>query len=174
MPADPERPGQREVRHTLSEPRCVVCVKPRSFALHGTGEGQHRFDNIGPSLRVLVVPVAGPVQVRTVRRDADVFRDLIGAGWLESLASVAGTWSCWIDEDRERKALPVNPRATELAVMNGWQRRPAEFISGDAFFAGPPNADGESTQLPLFLIARARAAFGIEVIPEIDSTDAPT
>jgi hypothetical protein len=110
-------------------------------------------------IKVLVVPVdvTEPVSYTEVVPRLDPMRELVGGGYLEVIGSMSHlgvSWCAYCDEEGKLKGLPINQRATHLAKGLGWLTD--DVLCGPVFFAGPPDGDGEDTDVPDQLIAVAR------------------
>lgn len=120
------------------------------------------------TIRILYVPVndALPVVTKTVTRDYETFRALVGNGWLEVTAPLDNAWTLWVDEDGISKDLPLNHRATRFAHASGWNAPTDYHILGPAFFTGPADGQGETLAVPESLIATAEAFFSGDYVSE--------
>lgn len=81
--------------------------------------------------------------------DPDEIGDILG-GWLEVIAPSSdphGDWNAFCDEEGKLKGLPLNAQATTLLTGMGWRRMGGDFLVGTVVLVGPPNGQGESTDL---------------------------
>lgn len=100
-----------------------------------------------------------PCELVRVRSSAAAFSDAIGGGLLDEVAFDRGgcpPYSAYLDEDRDRKRLPVNARAEALSVWLGWPERcePVRW-EGDVLIAGM-GEHGEDRDVPGVVLDAAR------------------
>ena len=91
--------------------------------------------------RWATVAVDGTVTIRTDRGEYEKYRGFIG-GWLEGVPTT-GQVTIYCDEEGKIKGLPVNPVATAFVAPFL-----ADIIVGPVLFMGPPDEEGEETDIP--------------------------
>ena len=101
------------------------------------------------TVRVMLVPVDGPVQVLAVEPDPEVFGALLdGAGRLQGQMPPSRTWQALVDEDAQTAGPSgghaANLRAGGLAQASGWASR--EILYGPVLFVGVTR-DAEGLEL---------------------------
>lgn len=99
--------------------------------------------------KVLVVPVEGRPRVAQIKPTLSVWQALLNGGYLEAIHGEG--WSAYCDEEGKLKSLPPNRTATVLARMFGWHT--PDVLCGPVVFFGPPDKDGDETDVPDFLTA---------------------
>jgi hypothetical protein len=105
-------------------------------------------------IRALVITTVETVQadVRDIEPSLDGFQAIVG-GWLEGIGG--DDWRGYCDEEGKIKGLPVNVRATRLARLFGWPS--GDLLCGPVVFVGPPDEEGEDTDLPGLVEVVARS-----------------
>lgn len=102
------------------------------------------------TINVVFIPadLTLPVEVRELSPHLGSMQQLIG-GHLEVLSLYEPEATLYLDEEGKLKRRPLNQRATELVQRHSPLR---EFIVGDCFISGPPDADGDETSVPAFYV----------------------
>ncbi len=100
-----------------------------------------------------------PCELVRVKSSAAAFSDAIGGGLLDEVTFDRGgpqPYTAYLDEDRDRKRLPENPRARMLSVWLGWPERgePVRW-EGDVLIAGMGD-HGEDRDVPGSVLDAAR------------------
>jgi hypothetical protein len=103
----------------------------------------------------LVVYPDGYAAVRAVDGSLESWRECIGGGWLEAISGPG--WCAFVDEEGKLKDLPPNLPADALARELGWLGAPWDILAGPVVFAGPPDDNGDTTTVPIGLVALAFA-----------------
>lgn len=100
------------------------------------------------SIRVLVIPVDGPVRVEVVKEASDMNR-LLDGGDLEHIR-IAEDAGAYVDEYGIDKQLEFNERATYLCTVEHVGLMPGDFIKGTMvlFGCGNPMEDADEQDVP--------------------------
>lgn len=103
------------------------------------------------SRRVLVIQPDGTASIRQVADwPLEPLRALLGGGWVETINGDAfGGWSAYLDEKGElEEGLDANWVAIMFAVRLGWYEYAGGYLAGPVVFLGPPDSEGDDTDLP--------------------------
>jgi hypothetical protein len=102
-------------------------------------------------LRVLIVRPSGHLELMLWERSNLLrsFQASVG-GYIEAIGGPG--WSAYCNEEGKLQNLPFNPQAQLLAEGHGWTPLPFDTLVGTVVFVGPPDSDGEDTDVPDFLV----------------------
>lgn len=100
-------------------------------------------------ITVLFIPAdeSRPIETREIIPDLDGLKSLVG-GYLEVVGLTNPLATMYVDMDGKSKGLPVNARATFLGISQNHML--GDFIVGDVFICGVPDAGGIDTDCPPF------------------------
>lgn len=90
------------------------------------------------NIRVLVIPVDGPVRLETVEAGSDAFNRLLDGGDLEGIR-IGDNAGAYVDEYGIDKRLEFNERATFLCMKEEVGLLPGDFIKGTMVVFGQGN-----------------------------------
>lgn len=103
----------------------------------------------------------GTFETREGTPDYAALRDGVG-GYIEALRldhPDMGTLLMWLNEEGKLMGLTVNPMATVIAHAFR-SIFPDDFIAGNVVFTGPPDREGETTDIPGGWLTYLRGALG--------------
>lgn len=98
--------------------------------------------------KVLHIPAAPekPMRVLLVVAELEPLQKFVG-GQLEAVLLYEPDAYLYCNEDGRVLRLPLNLRATVLAICHSWRSR-RDYIVGDVIVAGPADDDGNDTSVP--------------------------
>jgi len=115
-------------------------------------------------MKVLRIPVAGPVEIVDVHVDLAWLQAQVGGLieriHVEAVLTDSGRRevdaTVWLNEEGKIIRLPINPRATDFCALTigGWI---FDVICGDVVIVGPPGPEGEETPVQDAVIDIVRA-----------------
>lgn len=111
-------------------------------------------------MRAAIIPAdsTSPVRIEDIKPGYKELQSLVGGSVQVVGIRKLGAWM-YLDEDGKMKpGTEFNPRATKLSVGC---IHPHDFIVGDVVLMGPPNNQGEDTDLPDDAVAALEAEFGV-------------
>ena len=108
-----------------------------------------------PAITVLIVWPNGTWEDRLILPSLTTFQGLVG-GDIELIGGPG--WSAFCNEEGKYQQLPVNPTATRLAMRLGWAPLTGDFLVGPVVFCGPPDGNGDATNVPLDVTAMVGGA----------------
>ncbi len=120
------------------------------------------------AITAVVIPADRQVPLRKEQlepADADAYRRLVG-GYLQVVNLDRPPASMYVNEEGKlTEGLSVNRRATALLWVHNSAFRDADYIVGDAFLVGVPDAEGNDTSVPAELVKLLfeTESYGIEV-----------
>jgi|ERR1035437_10478237 hypothetical protein len=111
--------------------------------------------------KAMYIPVDAPPRV-VEYNGYDELKALVG-GWIEGIGGDVGgsgthVWSGYVDEEGKIKGLPVNDEATIFAGATGWYGAGSDVLCGPVVIIGPPDEEGDDTDVPQWLLYLADLA----------------
>lgn len=94
----------------------------------------------------------GTLDVLRIRDSLEPIKTAIGGGWLQGIGDLDKGWTAFLDEEGRMKGLPANRRATDLVDSMGLSYG---HLVGTVLFVGPPDSEGDSTDVPEWLVMLA-------------------
>lgn len=95
--------------------------------------------------KAVLITAGGEVR-RIIVNGYDDLRNGVG-GYIEGLRLGDTGQYAFINEDGKLRQLPVNQRATQLCFERNVGLHPNDFIVGNMIVVGPPDADGNETDV---------------------------
>jgi hypothetical protein len=96
------------------------------------------------SVKRVLIPTEGKCEI--VTNTFKECRKVVG-GWIELHVLGDSGFCLYANEDAKEQNLPMNRRATTLAVFNNFRFLPGDFFRGNVYVIGRADADGEETSL---------------------------
>lgn len=119
--------------------------------------------------QVLAVYPSGRAQLlRLPARSRDklpMLQQLVG-GFIEGIG-VPGLWSAYLNEEGKIQQLPRNLAADDMARVLGWAGWPHDHLVGPVVFCGPPDRQGDDTNVPHAVVEAAVQA-GVHITTVTD------
>jgi hypothetical protein len=94
----------------------------------------------------------GTLDVLRLRDSLEPMKTAIGGGWLQAIGDLDRGWVAYCDEEGKMKGQPYNRRATDLVDSMGLSYGQ---LVGTVVFVGPPDPEGDNTDVPAWLIKLA-------------------
>lgn len=104
-----------------------------------------------PLVKALIIRTDGTHEVREVEATLDTISLQVG-GYIEAVNGNRPGWHCYVNEEGKLYGLPRNPLADALCQRLGWTPLAGDYLVGNAVFFGPPDEEGEETDVPDFVL----------------------